>query len=1294
MQRLYVFLQVRKIEVKPFWQFLFLNFFLMGGAFLVRAVRDALFYSYAGPKWLPMAFMINAVILYVFSVWMPKLLNKVELRKLLCITFVSAMLVAIGFGFFFRMQDAQKIPRIWYFLLFCVVETVIFLSLQLFGALVDARFTPKQLERLFPKFVGGGHIGITAGGLVAVFAARQLGSSLLLLLWGLLLLCCVIMIRIIFRGGTKDWPSLNQANIETTTNEKVVQEKPNVKEESGIGVILKSRYAKLFAIVTVCTFFVGALFDFSLANTATQFLGPNADQLAVWFGYITIAFGVVAFLVQFTAISKLIRKLGVERTNLFAPALLSVGAAGLSIYSFYTAALARFFYLINEFVFNQTLIQFIYGAESEATRQKVRYTTEGAITFFTIGFAGLFLLIPAYVPGFQPGWVANIAFIFAIGMLVFSIFLIPEYRKKVALRAGGDPDSQILQFTNLLDQAAKGGFVGSSHFLQKCLISHDPRVILSAVDTIKDAGIVSNFISTLRDLAFHKDTQVRVAALDALSAAASTETFEQLRPILHTFNDSGTIRSLGSLYLKAEKTIELMEDFNLLLKSEDMDIRTEVMRLFVRTHHLDALTSVAGMLNGMFTSEISEERQAAAEILGLLESSGYSKYLLNMAENGATIGERKEALRTLGKVAYGSEMIEATLKLMFGLFKVPDLDDVALKGARQIFQRFPHLTQKYMASSPAPSTAVAASFQKLPPADQLFVLTDTKGAEIDRFIIDSLCSESEEIRKAALIALNHRIEDNITALDLLYIDEIELKDPVKNAFQQTLSRLCALNAAVDTFKSRGKHGFPLLLNEVRHASEAERNSLNTWIKLLAYSDSNRERVKNDLIKVRRHDRLTRDEALASLEQCIRVRDVYRQFQAYEDAVDFENSNHIQSIRNLAQTRDLFLGDNEKDIIANISKLGNAWLTSVAQYEAGQLTDKPETDKIEKLKLISSIPLFTNMPGAAFLELISDIQPHQWKKGDHIADQDQPCKQIFIFHSGILIQDRLDDPVTVKAPLAAGVVEVFSQKNPFWYETLVAESDVQGWAIPAERFLSIIMEYPTASKSLAGNLISMIVNLNERINQSHTEAFATMKKLDDSIQKFLTYADRKNNNEFDSIPTKREYKFLADVDPEQLKLPGIEEKKIEQFYIVVDPEYEVRLRCSNNTYYMTIKGKGTLSREEVEVTITADMFEACRPLCRGQVISKSRYIYPYLGNKWKIDIYDSTSGLAQLEVAEVEVPVSEKKPKMPPGLRIIEDVSDNASYKNKNLALVGLPRANMIQKSKLTAASWQVSTKED
>lgn len=106
--------------------------------------------------------------------------------------------------------------------------------------------------------------------------------------------------------------------------------------------------------------------------------------------------------------------------------------------------------------------------------------------------------------------------------------------------------------------------------------------------------------------------------------------------------------------------------------------------------------------------------------------------------------------------------------------------------------------------------------------------------------------------------------------------------------------------------------------------------------------------------------------------------------------------------------------------------------------------------------------------------------------------------------------------------------------------------------------------------------------------------------------------------------------------------------------------EARLRSKGKKYFFTIKGEGTLSREEQERVIDEATFQENWPLTEGRRIEKVRVDIEYEGLIAEIDFYQDRD----LVIAEVECPDIETAQRLIP---LGKDITEDKRYKNKNLA---------------------------
>lgn len=147
------------------------------------------------------------------------------------------------------------------------------------------------------------------------------------------------------------------------------------------------------------------------------------------------------------------------------------------------------------------------------------------------------------------------------------------------------------------------------------------------------------------------------------------------------------------------------------------------------------------------------------------------------------------------------------------------------------------------------------------------------------------------------------------------------------------------------------------------------------------------------------------------------------------------------------------------------------------------------------------------------------------------------------------------------------------------------------------------------------------------------------------------------------PMEIERKYLIRRLPENLS--QYQCKKIAQGYICTNPV--VRIRKSDDEYYLTYKGKGLMAREEYNLPLTQEGYEHMLTKIDGRLIEKSRYLIPLDGKLTaELDIFEGD--LAPLIIVEVEFDSLDAANSFIPPEWFGEDVTESRKYHNSNLAL--------------------------
>jgi CYTH domain-containing protein/CHAD domain-containing protein len=155
--------------------------------------------------------------------------------------------------------------------------------------------------------------------------------------------------------------------------------------------------------------------------------------------------------------------------------------------------------------------------------------------------------------------------------------------------------------------------------------------------------------------------------------------------------------------------------------------------------------------------------------------------------------------------------------------------------------------------------------------------------------------------------------------------------------------------------------------------------------------------------------------------------------------------------------------------------------------------------------------------------------------------------------------------------------------------------------------------------------------------------------------------------YDPCVAEIERKFLVD------EMPRAESGKteIEQGYLAVDEQAEVRLRRAGDELLLTAKSGHGEVREEVEVTIGPGPFEELWTLTAGRRVQKVRHYVPLGGGlRAEVDVYGGE--LDGLRTAEVEFDSREAADNFARPHWLGKELTGDRRYANQSLATAGLP----------------------
>ncbi|MBR3646696.1 MAG: CYTH domain-containing protein [Lachnospiraceae bacterium] len=144
----------------------------------------------------------------------------------------------------------------------------------------------------------------------------------------------------------------------------------------------------------------------------------------------------------------------------------------------------------------------------------------------------------------------------------------------------------------------------------------------------------------------------------------------------------------------------------------------------------------------------------------------------------------------------------------------------------------------------------------------------------------------------------------------------------------------------------------------------------------------------------------------------------------------------------------------------------------------------------------------------------------------------------------------------------------------------------------------------------------------------------------------------------------ERKFIPKYLPENIATAKFH--KIEQAYLNTSPV--VRIRQSDNDYYLTYKGGGMMAREEYNLPLNKESYIHLREKADGNIITKTRYLIPIHDELTaELDIFEGV--FKGLMIVEVEFESIEQANTFTPPDWFGEDVTTDGRYHNSYLSKV-------------------------
>ena len=213
-------IKIKPGEIKISFLLFFYLFFVIAAYNVIKPIRNASLLEELGFQWLPVVYLLTAVIIGFVVAIHSKIQVKISRSVLITLSILFFFLTCFIFRIFsgYGWQGLPIIFWIWANIFIIVLNTQFWIT-------VNDILNPREFKRLSGFFISGGILGGFVGGLLAGSLAKEnVEYNLLFLSAGLLLICSLLVYRI-FRWKKKEQPSQEEEKIQEDAKAESVCQK-------------------------------------------------------------------------------------------------------------------------------------------------------------------------------------------------------------------------------------------------------------------------------------------------------------------------------------------------------------------------------------------------------------------------------------------------------------------------------------------------------------------------------------------------------------------------------------------------------------------------------------------------------------------------------------------------------------------------------------------------------------------------------------------------------------------------------------------------------------------------------------------------------------------------------------------------------------------------------------------------------------------------------------------------------------------------------------------------------------
>lgn len=477
-----------------------------------------------------------------------KALVRFSLNRVIEMTLLFSVLSLVLFGFVFKFDLVRGfflyIPYVW-------VAIFGLLTASQFWILANLVYNARDAKRVF-GFIGAGAIsgGIFGGYLTSLLANAISAEGLLFVAAGLLFFCIPIT-RYIWKNEV------------VKMNMFQVSKRVQVKEESPLKLIRKSKLLTHIAIVMGISVLVAKLVDYQYSDYSAHFF-PDKDELASFFGFWFSTLSVISLLIQLFLTPRLVGTFGIGNSLLYMPLGILLGSVVLIM-------IPELWVIVMIKLIEGSLKQSVNKAATELLsipipieiKKRTKTFTDVVVDSIATGLAGIILFFIIHGLDISSKFISILIIILVIVWVVFIIYLRKEYieafkdlldhshDKKEKTQKKEVPITSIVKTVKQVLE--EGGESQVKHMLHKTMEIKDER-----------------FFKEIKALLMHISPEVRILAIENLYYLNSENLSKDMELLIWDSNQEVTTAAFH--YLSKHYPGDMHRLLDQYLKSTDLTI--------------------------------------------------------------------------------------------------------------------------------------------------------------------------------------------------------------------------------------------------------------------------------------------------------------------------------------------------------------------------------------------------------------------------------------------------------------------------------------------------------------------------------------------------------------------------------------------------------------------------------------------------------------------------------------------------------------------------------------------------